>query len=260
MPPRKYPKYASQLIPAIVNNKESSSVGLALPRQTSYSDQQNLKKRKESECSSNEIQGLKAIKRKSYENNHVVNKRKGEDVVEADDDNEENQNAARLFEIDKNQRQDAFDASINALDPVSDSTDLNSSFSSVGSAISSTSSSRVEQIITISSKSLQYEDVQIGMNHSFSLYFFIFFLGRLSEKVLRSKPSFQEHYKRMRGLKTQKYRIYLSNGLEMALNEHIELLKILFLTLLAESPTDHAINVTVKYFGRMFNSLLTIYN
>ena len=49
----------------------------------------------------------------------------------------------------------------------------------------------------------------------------------------------------MLGLKTQKYRVYLSNGPEMALNDHIELLKDLFLTLLAGSPTDDAIS---KYY------------
>ena len=63
----------------------------------------------------------------------------------------------------------------------------------------------------------------------------------------------------MRGLKTQKYIIYLSNGLEMALYEHNELLKVFSLALLAESPTDYAINVTVKYF-EILHSLLTIYN
>ena len=97
------------------------------------------------------------------------------------------------------------------------------------------------------------------MNHISSIYFFIFSLGRESEKVIPSKPSFQEHYKRMLGLKTQKYRVYLSNGPEMALNDHIELLKVLFLTLLAGSPTDDAINITVKYF-EILHSLLTIYN
>ena len=56
--------------------------------------------------------------------------------VEDDDNEDEDEMEARLFEIDRKREQGAFDASINNLDPVSDSTDLNSSLSSVGSAIS----------------------------------------------------------------------------------------------------------------------------
>jgi len=85
------------------------------------------------------------------------------------------------------------------------------------------------------------------------------FLGRKSETIIRSKPSFQEHYKGMRGLKNQRYRLFLNTGLEMSLNEHIELLTILFLTILAEDPREHGINVTVKYF-KIPHSQLIIYD
>ena len=63
-----------------------------------YGDQQNLKKRKEFDCSSNEIQGLEDRNWTSYENSHIVRKRMGENIVEeVEDDDNEDEKAARLF-------------------------------------------------------------------------------------------------------------------------------------------------------------------
>ena len=77
------------------------------------------------------------------------------------------------------------------------------------------------------------------------------FLGKNSAAALRSMPGFQGYFQDMRGLK-KKYKIILSEGIVVEVNEHLELLVIFFLTLLAQNPSEHAVNATVKYLNRIY--------
>jgi hypothetical protein len=52
----------------------------------------------------------------------------------------------------------------------------------------------------------------------------------------------------MTGLKTTLFKIILDTGLVVELNDHLELLVKLFLTILAKDPFQFGVNVTVKYF------------
>ena len=76
----------------------------------------------------------------------------------------------------------------------------------------------------------------------------IIFLGKRAAKAICLLPAFQGYYKHMRGLKKKQYRIFLDTGIEIGLNDHVELLVKLFLTILAKDPFEWGINVTVKYF------------
>ena len=50
----------------------------------------------------------------------------------------------------------------------------------------------------------------------------------------------------------KKYKIILSEGIVVEVNELFELFLIFFMTLLAQNPFEHAVDATVKYLNHTY--------
>ena len=78
--------------------------------------------------------------------------------------------------------------------------------------------------------------------------FLSYSLGKNSAEALRSMPEFLEYLQDMRAL-MKKYKIILSEGIVVEVNELFELFLIFFMTSLAQNPIEHAVDATVKYLN-----------